>query len=44
MSLVKRDEIFLREYIVGRHQFQLLKGEYKKAVKESYEGKGLSAD
>ena len=37
MSLVKRDEISLWEFIVRRHQL-------KKAVKEVYEGKGLSAD
>ena len=36
MSLVKRNEISLREFIVTRHQ--------KKAVKEPYEGKGLSAE
>ena len=33
---VERDEISLREFIVRRHQ--------KKAVKEPYEEKGLSAD
>ena len=43
MSLVKRDEIYLREFIVRRHQFQL-KRRVEKAVKEPYEGKGLSAD
>ena len=43
MLLVKRDEISLREFIVRRHQFQLTK-RLKKAVKEPYEGKGLSAD
>ena len=43
MSLVKRDEIYLREFIVRRHQFQL-KRRIEKAVKEQYEGKGLSAD
>ena len=42
MSLVKRDEISLREF-VRRHQFQL-KRRIEKAVKEPYEGKGLSAD
>ena len=43
MSLVTRDEIYLREFIVSRHQF-LLKRRIEKAVKETYEGKGLSAD
>ena len=44
MSLVKRDEISLREFIVRRHQFQLKRRIEKKAVKEPYEGKGLSED
>ena len=35
MSLVKRDELSLREFIVRRHQFLL---------KEPYEREGLSAD
>jgi len=43
MSLVNRDKISLREFIVRRHQFQL-KRTIAKAVKEPYEGKGLSAD
>ena len=43
MSLVKRVKISLREFIVRRHQFQL-KRRIKKAVKEPYEGKGLSPD
>ena len=49
MSLVKRDEFSLREFIVSRQAWLeginfSLKGEYKKAVKQPYEGKGLSAD
>ena len=43
MSLVKRDEISLPEFIVRMHQFQL-KRRIEKAVKEPYEGKDLSAD
>ena len=37
MLLVKGDKISLREIIVRRHH-------RKKAVKESYEGEGQSAD
>ena len=44
MSLVKRVEISVREFIVRRHQFQLQRRIEKKTVKEAYEGKGLSAD
>ena len=43
MLLVKRDEISQREFIVRRHQFQLER-KIENAVKEPYEGKGLSAD
>ena len=43
MSLVKRVEVSLREFIVRRHQFQLQR-RIEKTVKEPYEGKGLSAD
>ena len=39
MSLVKRDEISPREFIVRRHQFQL-----KRRVEKGSEGKDLSAD
>ena len=41
---MKRVEISLQEFIVRRHQFQLQRRIQKKAVKEPYEGKGLSAD
>ena len=34
MSLVKRDEISLREFIVRRHQFQLKRRIEKKQLKE----------
>ena len=40
---MKRVEISLGEFIVRRHQFQLQR-RIQKAVKEPYEGKGLSAD
>ena len=49
MSLVKRVEISLREFIViiiffyYYYQFQLQR-RIEKTVKEPYEGKGLSAD
>ena len=43
MSLMKRVEISLREFIVRRHQFQL-KRRIGKAVKEPYEGNVLLAD
>ena len=42
--LVKRDEISLRVVIVGRHKKFQLERRIEKAVKEPYEGKGLSAD
>ena len=44
MLLVRCDEISLPEFIIRRHQFQLERRIEKKALKEPYEGKGLSAD
>ena len=43
LLIVERVEISLREFIVRRHQFQPQR-RIQKAVKEPYEGKGLSAD
>ena len=44
MLLVKRHETCLREFIVRRHKKFQLERIIEKAVKEPYEGKGLSAD
>ena len=44
MLLVKRDEISPREFIVRRHKKFQLERRIEKAVKEPYEGKGLSSD
>ena len=45
MSLVKHDEISVREFIVRRHQFQLKRRTEKRSSRTyDNEGKGLSAD
>ena len=45
LSLVKRVEISLREFIIRRHaSISPSKENRKKQFKEPYEGKGLSAD
>ena len=44
MLLVKRHETCLREFVVRRHKKFQLERIIEKAVKEPYEGKGLSAD
>ena len=43
MSLVKRDEISLREFIVGMHQFQLKRRIEKNGLR-TVRRKGLPAD